>query len=90
MGSEVTPTLLTEVNAMALGTNVDEVFSPPEVVNEALSPNESDDDTTAGQAVFPVRGPTSAVIRRREASRTPERSERARDREAVLADGLFQ
>eukprot|EP00973_Karenia_brevis_P075342 10466535-Karenia_brevis.AAC.1 len=71
--SEATPTLSQDINAMAFGTNADEVFSPPEVVNETPSSNESDDDTTAGQAVFPVRMSTSAVIRRREASRTPER-----------------
>eukprot|EP00973_Karenia_brevis_P027876 3840497-Karenia_brevis.AAC.1 len=32
----------------------------------------------------------SAVIRRRETSRTPERSKPARDRDAAMADELFQ
>eukprot|EP00973_Karenia_brevis_P029234 4031598-Karenia_brevis.AAC.1 len=86
-GTEIMPTMLMDINAMAFGISPG---APPEVANVQHDSSESDDDTTAGQAAFPVRTPTSAVIRHREPSRTPERSARARDRDAVKADLLFQ
>eukprot|EP00973_Karenia_brevis_P078181 10857542-Karenia_brevis.AAC.1 len=59
--------------ARSFGSDDHDVFSPQDVASVTQMSDESDDDTTAGQADVPVRVPMGAVVRRREEPRTPER-----------------